>query len=93
MSLNETASWIVAYDIAHPRRLARVFSYIKRQGIPLQNSVFVVEASNATMDRFMAHIATLIDARDDDVRAYRLPKNGWRTTLGSPKLPDDVWLA
>lgn len=40
----------------------------------MQYSVFAVEASNAKMGTLMAHIATLIDAREDDVRAYRLPE-------------------
>jgi hypothetical protein len=34
----------------------------------------------------------LIDKREDDVRAYRLPVNGWRATLGNAMLPEDIWL-
>ena len=92
MSLHQTASWLVIYDIAHPRRLARVFRQLKKEGIPLQYSVFSVDASNAKMGVLMALIATMINAREDDVRAYRLPENGWRATLGSAMVPEDLWL-
>jgi CRISPR-associated protein Cas2 len=92
MSTHQKAQWLVNYDIADPKRLARVFKYLKKEGIPMQYSVFSVEASNAKMGAIMAHLATLIDARDDDVRAYRLPENGWRATLGEAMLPQDLWL-
>jgi CRISPR-associated protein Cas2 len=84
MSTHQKAQWLVNYDIADPKRLARVFKYLKKEGIPMQYSVFSVEASNAKMGAIMAHLATLIDARDDDVRAYRLPENGWRATWAKP---------
>ena len=93
MSLHQTASWLVIYDMADPRRLARVFRQLKKEGVPLQHSVFAVEASNAKMGALMAHIATLIHAQEDDVRAYRLPVNGWRATLGHDLLPPDLWIA
>lgn len=92
MSVHQQAQWLVTYDIADPRRLARVFKRLKKEGVPLQYSVFSVEASNAQMGALVAHLATLIDKRADDVRAYRLPTNGWRATLGAAMLPEDLWL-
>ena len=41
MSYTERRNWLVAYDIASPRRLARVHRYLKRHAIPVQYSVFV----------------------------------------------------
>lgn len=93
MSQQQTAAWLVIYDIVDSRKRARVFKHLKKEGIPLQYSVFAVDASNAKMGALMAHLATLIDARKDDVRAYRLPENGWRATLGNDMLPEDLWLA
>ncbi|MEO6319739.1 MAG: CRISPR-associated endonuclease Cas2 [Polaromonas sp.] len=92
MSLNQTATWLVTYDIADPRRLAKVFKRLKKAGVPLQYSVFSVEASAAGMAALMAQLARLIHAREDDIRAYRLPEHGWRTTLGEPILPEGLWL-
>ncbi len=93
MSQHQTAAWLVTYDIADPRRLTRVFKHLKKVGTPVQYSVFAVDASNAKMGALMAHIATLIHAREDDVRAYRLPVSGWRATLGNDMLPPDLWMA
>jgi CRISPR-associated protein Cas2 len=92
MSQHQTAAWLVTYDIAHPKRLARVFKRLKKEGVPIQYSVFAIEASNLKMGQLMATIKTLIDAKADDVRAYRLPANAWRATLGSALLPEDLWL-
>ena len=93
MSLHQTAQWLVTYDIANPRRLARVFKHLKKEGVPMQYSVFAVDGSNAKMGALMAHLGTLIDLREDDVRAYRLPDNGWRAILGAAMLPEELWLA
>lgn len=93
MSAHKIASWLVTYDVSHPRRLARVFKYLKREGIPVQYSVFSVDASNSRMEALMFQISMLIDPKEDDVRAYRLPENGWRSTLGDAMLPDSLWIA
>ena len=90
MSQNETARYLVTYDIADPRRLSRLFRYMKKQGVPVQYSVFLVETSAAKMGNLMARIAKMIHAEADDVRAYRLPDNGWQVTLGTCILPENV---
>jgi len=92
MSQNQVASWLVTYDIADPRRLAKVFKKLKKEGVPLQYSVFAVEASAAGMAVLMAQLARLIHTKEDDIRAYRLPVNGWRATLGETILPEGLWL-
>ena len=92
MSQNQTVPWLVTYDIANPRRLARVFKRLKKEGIPMQYSVFAVDTSAQKMGVLMAALATLIDGKADDVRAYRLPDDGWRATLGEAMLPEDLWI-
>ena len=92
MSLNASARWIVTYDIADKRRLPRVFKFLKKQGIPVQYSVFLVDASAAKMGDIMASIAALIDKDADDVRAYRIPANPWKVTLGIAILPEGILL-
>lgn len=92
MSQNQTLPWLVTYDIADKRRLARVFKTLKKEGIPVQYSVFAVDATSTKMGVLMATLATLIDANADDVRAYRLPTDGWQATLGSSMLPEDLWI-
>lgn len=92
MSQHQKTAWLVVYDISHPRRLARVFTMLKKEGVPVQYSVFAVDASAVEMATLMARVSALIDAREDDIRAYRLPDNGWRATLGADLLPQGVWL-
>lgn len=92
MTMHQTVPWLVTYDIASPRRLARVFKHLKKEGVPIQYSVFAVDASTTKMGVLMATLATLIDIREDDVRAYRLPEDGWRATLGGAILPEDLWI-
>lgn len=90
MSQTTSARYLVTYDIADPRRLGRLFRFLKKQGLPVQYSVFLVEASANQMSMLMVKIAKMIHPDADDVRAYRLPENGWQVTLGASILPDDV---
>ena len=92
MSRHAQACWLVTYDIVEPRNLARVFKLLKKNGIPVQYSVFQVQGSAAQIGSLMVRIAKLIDAKADDVRAYRLPENGWKVTLGATILPEDIWI-
>ena len=93
MSQNQTLAWLVTYDIADPRRLARVYKRLKKEGVPVQYSVFAVDANATKMGTLMAALAALIDSKADDVRAYRLPEDGWRAKLGEAMLPEDVWIS
>lgn len=90
MSQHASAQWLVTYDIADPRRLTRLFKFLKKQGVPVQYSVFLLQASAVKMASLIQQIATMIDADADDVRAYRLPENGWQVSLGASILPDNI---
>lgn len=90
MSLHEVTGWIVCYDISDRRRLAAVHRHLKRKGLPLQYSVFLVQASATGMHRIMDELAALIHPAMDDVRAYRFPLGAECHTLGPSILPDDV---
>lgn len=90
MSQNGPVHWLVTYDIANPRRLTRVFKFLNRHGVPIQYSVFSVEASSVQMGQLMAALAQRINSKADDVRAYRLPAHGWRSMLGASILPDGI---
>ena len=82
----------MTYDIVEPRRLARVFKLLKKNGVPVQYSVFFVPASAMQMGNLVIQLAKLIDAKTDDIRAYRLPENAWKVTLGATIIPDDLWI-
>lgn len=90
MSQYQSASWLVTYDIADPRRLTRVFKRLKKAGIPIQYSVFSVESNAVAMRMLVAELVKLINVKEDDIRAYRLPDKGWRATLGESILPEGL---
>lgn len=93
MSLHETARWIVTYDITHPKRGAAVHRFMKKQGVPVQYSVFLVEASAAEMHQLMLALEELISVHADDVRAYRWPVKPECHNLGRSMLPDGVLIS
>ena len=87
MSQFKSSRWLVCYDISDKKRLGRVFRFLKKKGVPVQYSVFLVEASAANMRRMLLDIAQLIDLRADDVRAYGLPATPQYDTIGKSMLP------
>ncbi len=90
MSQTDSARYLITYDIADKRRLGRVFRLLKKHGLPVQYSVFFVHSKAPQISALMQQLARLIDPGADDVRAYRLPDNGWMMTLGASILPDDI---
>ncbi len=90
MSHAERRNWLVAYDIADPRRLVRVHRFLKRRAIPVQYSVFVLHADTITLKSVLDGIANLIAPAEDGVRAYHLPKRCEVAMLGAQSLPDGV---
>ena len=93
MSLNETTGWIVCYDIAEKRRLVRVHRLLRKWGVPLQYSVFIVDASAARLQRLLMQVDDLIDQSADDVRAYRFPPDSECCVIGPGMLPEGILLA
>lgn len=90
MSQTASARYLVTYDIADPRRLSRVFRFLKKQGVPVQYSVFLLESNAVKVNELMVKMAKMIHPDADDVRAYRLPDNGWQVSMGASILPDDI---
>lgn len=84
--------YMIAYDISNPKRLGRVHRYLKKQGLPLQYSVFTVVLKRPSLLRLLAGLEQLIDPRQDDVRCYSLPRQVTTYALGRQLFPDDVML-
>ncbi len=74
MALNTTRDWIIAYDIADPKRLARVYRLMLKRGIPQQRSVFRATMNMVQARKLRGELGELIDNRADDVRLYALPQ-------------------
>lgn len=72
--------YLIAYDIAEPRRLQRLHRRLRRDGLAMQESVFLVQCNQGGIGTLMDELAALIHRREDDLRAY--PIQG----------PDEIWL-
>ena len=83
---------ILAYDIANPKRLGRVHRYLKKMGLPLQYSVFLLTLDAQRRDKVLKHLQTLIHPRQDYVRLYPLPDNPDWVKLGKQFWDDGVLL-
>lgn len=88
--MSRKSTWLVCYDIAHPRRLARVHRWLVRHAVPVQYSVFVASGTAAEIDALVQGIARRIEPRRDDVRLYPLERNRPAHVLGRPLLADGI---
>lgn len=82
--------FVICYDISDPKRLGRIFRYLKRRAVPLQYSVFHFTGDDRQLERCLATASRLIDERQDDLRAYPLPERGFKARLGKPALPEGI---
>jgi CRISPR-associated protein Cas2 len=83
---------IVCYDIADPKRLARVHRCLIKAAIPLQYSVFLAHMDKRDLLDLLAEVEQIIDCREDDLRAYPLPSRLEYVQLGRQPLPEGVSL-
>ena len=74
MSKHHRREFIIAYDIADPRRLSRIHRMLKRLAMPLQYSVFYAQMSDHQRDQLAKLLENEIDNKEDDIRIYPLPR-------------------
>ncbi|WP_442764109.1 CRISPR-associated endonuclease Cas2 [Malikia spinosa] len=92
MSHDKRIHWLVCYDISDPRRLIRVHRCLKKEGVPVQYSVFMLHATRGCMARVLAKLDAIIEPDGDDVRAYPVPEQPWKVTIGADLIPADLWI-
>jgi CRISPR-associated protein Cas2 len=92
MSHDKRIHWMVCYDISDPRRLVRVHRYLKKEGVPVQYSVFMLKATQGGVGKVLARLKSIIDPDGDDVRAYPVPEQPWKVTIGADLIPEDLWI-
>lgn len=85
------ASYLVCYDIADERRLARVYAFLKQRGIHIQYSVFHCRLAWPELLELKSRLQGLIDDDEDDVRLYPLPAAMKVVVFGcGDRVPDGV---
>jgi len=82
--------WVIGYDIANPRRLAKVYRRMCAHATPMEYSVFLLVGTERTKERCLAEVAGIIDGKQDDVRCYPLPGRGFQARIGRASLPAGV---
>jgi CRISPR-associated protein Cas2 len=92
MNEKQNTWWLIAYDIACPRRLGRVYRYLCKHGVPVQYSIFVFNGSQKALQDILAGLESIIDTSKDDIRAWHLAPRTRIWTMGTQHLPDGVTL-
>lgn len=92
MAINAQRNHLVCYDIADPQRLTQIHRAVKRWGMPLQYSVFLVPATPKAIVHLVQELAKIIDHREDDIRIYPLPSRLDVAVLGRQGLPQGIQL-
>jgi len=75
--------YLLAYDIRNPRRLRQVHAFMKKKGVALQRSVFLVRTDKEGLTDIRAGIRQRAHGRKDDVRLYPVanPASLWAAGL------------
>ncbi|RMH50801.1 MAG: CRISPR-associated endonuclease Cas2 [Zetaproteobacteria bacterium] len=84
MPLNRRIPCLICYDIADPKRLARLHRKLAREAVMVQYSVYYCELTAAAIERIKEMIAGIIDPGADDVRIYTLPERFDLALIGQP---------
>jgi len=62
--------YVLAYDIRDPKRLRRTYAHVKKYGVGLQKSVFLIHTDPDSLARLKAGVLERVDETEDDVRLY-----------------------
>lgn len=90
MPANQRRPYLLAYDIADPKRLTRVHRTVRSSGMALQYSVFLVVGTTRDLDRLLADLDAIIQPARDDIRVYPLPMQFDAEQYGRQWLPGGI---
>ena len=82
MPIHRKDAWLIAYDIADPRRLQRIHKVVSGFAFAVQYSLYLAIASPSMMRDFCRKLDVLIDSRKDDVRVYHVPDEPFYYIVG-----------
>lgn len=87
-------SYIVTYDICHPKRLRRVFAVLSSWGEHLQYSVFQCHLGDSELVRLRCQLSDIIHHREDQILFINIGPAYGRSTqaissLGVPYVPPE----
>ena len=78
-----TQRWLLAHDISDPRRLQNVWRLMRKEGLPLQYSLYLLHGDRQRVQRLLDQLTPMIDSKTDDLRVYPLGENTRLWGLGT----------
>lgn len=84
--------YLVCYDIADQRRLARVHRRVLKHAIFIQYSVYYLQGNKKALSALLDDLQDVIDERYDDVRAYSVRPLSEALQIGNSWLPEGIGL-
>jgi len=85
------ADYLVCYDITNPKRLGKVFRFLRKEGVHLQYSVFLCRLTWPQLGELKDKLEAMIHPRLDDIRIYPLPSCKVVKVLGiGSRIPESV---
>ncbi len=85
MAMNRPRTFLICYDIADIKRLARLHRVISRKALMVQQSVYLAYLRPHEMSPIRKNIQSVIREREDDVRIYTLPDHAeWVSLCRAP---------
>ncbi len=71
--------FVIAYDIADPKRLRKIAKTLEKKAIRFQYSLFLVtDATHEEVTALVERIVSLCNEEQDDIRIYRIKHHGIR---------------
>lgn len=89
---NTLCHWMICYDIHNKSTLQRICRYLKSQALHVQYSVFYAQMSKEDIDDIISQLEDWIDPSTDDIRVYRCQPFSQSEQLGTPCLPETLYL-
>ena len=75
-------AWLMAYDIADPRRWRKVYRMANEYGFRLQYSLYWMPIGLQEQRQVERSLISIIDLLHDDIRFYAFPDNAWAWLSG-----------
>ncbi len=86
------AHYLICYDIADPKRLAKVHRRTVSSATFVQYSVYYFQGSQVELKAVLDDLQSVICNAEDDIRAYAIASIKEAILRGKSWLPDDLYL-
>ena len=95
--------YMLVYDVREPKRLRRIHYFMKKRGIAMQKSVFILKIDKPGLHKLVSRVQELVNKQEDDVRIYPVTNPGsiWAAGqqekklenlfVGTPKQGNSIW--